>query len=195
MSILGFQDERSNELGDSDRVHHAAALRQNSRRLSSETTIRGRRIGMQFRKCATWFHSLAVAAASCGFKIALTGTKVGNRRMTTIRLINAGGSVASVSCDDRTGSACRVKKKKKEKGRTAVFMYADQLFIQHIVKTRERGERNRTRECTSRREEEKNVTGERGNATASASDRRETSSFMLGCCNSEWTWNGSKLCD
>lgn len=26
-----------------------------------------------------------------------------------------------------------------------------------------------------------------GNATASASDRRETSSFMLGCCNPEWT--------
>lgn len=36
---------------------------------------------------------------------------------------------------------------------------------------------------------------EEGNATASASDRRETSSFMLGCCNSEWTQNGSKLRD
>lgn len=33
-----------------------------------------------------------VAATSCGFKIALTGTNVGDRRMTTIRLINAGGS-------------------------------------------------------------------------------------------------------
>lgn len=104
--------ERLNELDDSDRVRHAAALRQNSRRLSSETAIRGRYIGMQFRKCATRFHSLAVSAASCGFKIALTGTNVGDRRMTTIRLINAGGSAASVSCDDRTGSACRAKKRK-----------------------------------------------------------------------------------
>lgn len=81
-----------------------------------------RRIGMQFRKCATWFHSSAVAAASCGFKIPLTGTNVGDRRMTTIRLINAGGSAASVSHDDRTGSACWAKKKKEES--RAVFMYA-----------------------------------------------------------------------
>lgn len=47
---------------------------------------------------------------------------------------------------DRTGSARRSAcKQKKKKGRIAAFMYANQLFIQHIVKTRERGERDGTR--------------------------------------------------
>jgi len=51
----------------------------------------------------------------------------------------------------------------EKKGGIAVFMYADQLFIQHAVKTRERGERNRTRESApGRRGEEKNLTGGRG---------------------------------
>jgi len=58
-----------------------------------------------------------------------------------------------------------------------------------------RGERDGTSECdreTRRRRRRRRKGGrvggrEGGNATASASDRRETSSFMLGCCNSEWT--------
>lgn len=67
---------------------------------------------------------------------------MGDRRVTTIRLINAGGSVEFVR-GDRTGSVCRASTKKK--GRIAAFMYANQLFIQHIAKTRERGERDGTR--------------------------------------------------
>lgn len=59
--------------------------------------------------------------------------------MTTIRLINVGGSAEFVR-DDRTGSA-----RTKKKGRIVAFMYANQLFIQHIAKTRERGERDETR--------------------------------------------------
>lgn len=79
-------------------------------------------------------------------------------------------------------------------------MHANQLFIQYIVKTSERGEKEMERKCGSggggggggERGDAGGggggeTGGEGGNATASASDRHETSSFMLGCCNSEWT--------
>lgn len=59
-----------------------------------------------------------VDATSCGFKITLTGANVGDRRMTTIRLINAGGSAmhrprATIGPEVRVG--------RKKKGGIAVF--------------------------------------------------------------------------
>jgi len=61
--------------------------------------------------------------------------------MTTIRLINADGRIKFVR-GNRIGSAHRNEYKKK--GRITAFMYANQLFIQYIAKTRERGERDGT---------------------------------------------------
>lgn len=103
--------------------------------------------------------------------------------MTTIRLIKPGWRFRRYLYYNDDGRALSEKKKKER--RIAFFMHANQLFIQYIVKTR--GEKEMERKCGASGRGGEAGGKEGGNATASASDRHETSSFMLGCCNSEWT--------